>query len=51
MFPTDEQWQSLIDWVNSHNDPYCLLVNTFKDMWDGIALCHLVGIIVCSPED
>ena len=41
----------LIDWINSFNDPYCLLVNSFSDLIDGIALCHLVGIIVCSPSD
>jgi hypothetical protein len=51
MTPTNEQWQSLIDWVNSHNDPYCLLVSSFQDMLDGVALCHLVAMIVCSPED
>ena len=43
--------QPLIDWINSFNDPYCLLVNSFSDLADGIALCHLVGFIVCSPSD
>jgi hypothetical protein len=43
--------QPLIDWINSFNDPYCLLVNSFGDLTDGIALCHLVGFIVCSPSD
>jgi hypothetical protein len=37
--------------VNSFNDPYCLLVNSFSDLTDGIALCHLVGLIVCSLSD
>ena len=46
-----DQWRSLIDWVNSFNDPYCLLVTTYRDLLDGVALCHLVAIIVCSPED
>jgi hypothetical protein len=47
----EDQWRSLIDWVNSYNDPYCLLVTTYRDLLDGIALCHLVAMIVCSPED
>jgi hypothetical protein len=38
----------LIDWINSFNDPYCLLVNSLADLADGIALCHLVGLIVCT---
>ena len=25
----------LIDWVNSFNDPYCLLVNSLNDLKDG----------------
>lgn len=25
----------LIDWVNSFNDPYCLLVNGVEDLRDG----------------
>eukprot|EP00347_Sterkiella_histriomuscorum_P018003 403347156 len=41
----------LIDWVNSFNDPYCLLVNSLNDLKDGIALCHLVGFITCTPSD
>ena len=51
VFPTDEQWQNLIDWVNSFSDSHCLLVSTYRDLLDGIALCHLVSMIVCSPED
>jgi len=43
--------QGLIDWINSFNDPYCLLVNSFRDLRDGIALCHLVGYIACSLSD
>lgn len=43
--------QALVDWVNSFNDPYCLLVNSFHDLRDGIALCHLVGYIACSQAD
>ena len=27
--------ESLIDWINSFNDPYCLLVNSFDDLKDG----------------
>jgi hypothetical protein len=41
----------LIDWVNAFNDPYCLLVNSLDDLRDGIAFCHLVGFIACSPSD
>ncbi|CDW89619.1 UNKNOWN [Stylonychia lemnae] len=41
----------LIDWVNSFNDPYCLLVNSLNDLRDGIAFCHLVGLITCTPSD
>lgn len=43
--------QHLIDWINSFNDPYCLLINQMNDLTDGIALCHLVGYIACSPSD
>jgi len=43
--------QALVDWANSFNDPYCLLVNSFQDLQDGIALCHLVGYIACSQAD
>ena len=55
--------QYLIDWVNSFNDPYCLLVNSLVDLNDGkhnnlpmisyigVALCHLVGFISCTPSD
>jgi hypothetical protein len=28
-----------------------LLVNSLTDLVDGIALCHLVGFITCSPDD
>jgi hypothetical protein len=49
--PTELQWHSVIDWVNSFNDSHCLLVSAFADLVDGVALCHLVGMIVCSPED
>ena len=28
-------FQSLIDWVNSFNDPYCLLINSINDLKDG----------------
>lgn len=43
--------QALVDWVNSFNDPYCLLVNSMSDLTDGIGLCHLVGLIVCTQQD
>lgn len=52
--------QALIDWVNSFNDPYCLLVNSIIDLTDGklhlikplgIALCHLVGFVACTQSD
>jgi hypothetical protein len=49
--PTELQWHSVIDWINSFNDSHCLLVSSFSDLVDGVALCHLVGMIVCSPED
>lgn len=52
---------ALIDWVNSFNDPHCLLVSSLNDLKDGnlclnlthlgIAFCHLVGFIACSPAD
>ena len=32
---TNSNFQSLIDWVNSFNDPYCLLVNSLNDLRDG----------------
>ena len=41
----------LIDWLNSFNDPYCLLVNSLDDLKDGIAFCHVVALIACSPAD
>ena len=33
----------LIDWLNSFNDPYCLLINSLDDLKDGIAFCHVVA--------
>ena len=39
----DDHWQNLIDWVNSFDDPHCLLISSFNDFNDGIALCHLVS--------
>ena len=47
----EEHWQNLIDWVNSFNDPYCLLVSQFEDFSDGITLCHLVSLVVCNDSD
>ena len=47
----EDLWQNLIDWVNSFDDPNCLLVSSFDDLKDGIALCHLVGLIVCNESD
>jgi hypothetical protein len=42
---------SLIDWVNSINDPYCLLANCVTDLQDGVVLCHLVCMACCNQDD
>jgi len=44
----NEMYTPLIDWVNSFNDPYCLLANSIGDFRDGIILCHLVANIACN---
>ena len=46
-----DHWQSIIDWVNSFNDPSCLLVSNWCDFRDGIALCHLVAMVGCNEAD
>ena len=47
----EDHWQNLVDWINSFDDPNCLLVSSFDDLRDGIAICHLVGLIVCNESD
>jgi len=47
----DDKWQGLIDWVNSFNEPSCLLVSSFQDLRDGVALCHLVAEVACNQQD
>ena len=47
----DDQWQGLIDWVNSFSDPSCLIVSGFADLHDGVALCHLVAQVACNEQD
>lgn len=37
---TNSSLQTLIDWVNSFNDPYCLLVNSVNDLKDGKNIPH-----------
>jgi hypothetical protein len=45
-------WQNLVDWVNSFDDSYCVLVNALPDdLRNGIVLSHLVGYIVCCEAD
>ena len=47
----DDQWQIVIDWVNQFNNQYCLLVCSKEDFQSGVALCHLVGQVVCSDSE
>ena len=43
---------SLMDWVNSFDDPYCVLVSSVpEDLANGIVLSHVVGFIACSQSD
>jgi len=50
MQPSQEQ-TLIVDWINSINDPYCLLVNSLWDLEDGVVLCHLVAQSCCNEED
>lgn len=44
--------QCLVDWINSFDDSYCVLVNHLPDdISDGVVLSHLVGYLVCSQDD
>lgn len=44
--------QNLIDWINSFDDAYCVLVCQLPDdMQDGVVVSHLVGNIACSQAD
>jgi hypothetical protein len=44
--------QSLIDWINSFDDSFCVLVSVLpEDLKNGVIISHLVGYIVCSFTD
>lgn len=44
--------QQLIDWINSFDDPYCVLVSRLpEDLMNGVVISHLVGFISCSAQD
>lgn len=46
------QIQHWIDWLNSFDDSYLVLVSKLPhDLADGIVLSHLVGIVTCSEND
>ena len=42
----------LIDWINSFDDPHCVLVSRLPhDLSNGVILSHIVGHLVCTPQD
>jgi hypothetical protein len=42
----------LIDWINSFDDPHCVLVSKLpQDLSNGVILSHLVGNVVCTLND
>jgi hypothetical protein len=41
----------MIDWINQFDEPACLLVSTYEDLLDGVALCHLVAKLCCSDQE
>ena len=49
-FPVENT--SLMDWINSFDDPYCVLVSSLpEDLLNGVVLSHIVGFIACSLSD
>lgn len=51
MLDRDEE-NALIDWINSFDDPFLVLVSRVpQELMNGLVLSHLVGYIACSHED
>ena len=41
----------MIDWINQFDEPTCLLVNSYEDLMNGVALCHMVSKLTCTTQE